>query len=466
MGDNLMEWKKLLSTKRLGQKNNQLSKTRKGRTAFEKDVDRIFFSSAFRRLSRKTQVHPLVANDHVHTRLTHSLEVAQVGKSIGKRLGYRIRDQYDFPREFSEYDLGAIVQAACLAHDIGNPPFGHGGEQAMRHWFVLNGDQLFRNLSPENKEDIVSFEGNAQGFRVITQTENYLFHGGLRLTYATLGTFLKYPWTIKNQNNKFSIYLTEENILNKVAEELGLTKIGENSWSKHPLSFLVEAADDICYEIMDLEDAVELKIVQYNEVEELLLSVLDKSQKNNIESRIENKKWHRVNFARLRGPIFDFLVSGAIDCFMENYEEIMNGKIKKSLFDLLPDDDPRKRLIRNAHEFSRERVFPDQKKVELELGAYATLECLLNAFCQAALDYGNYLRDTNGEVILSWKSNLILKMLGDHAPSPHNTPPNSTWSKYQCLRRVLDFVSGMTDNYATYIAKQLQGMGFSGLQRP
>ncbi|MGD9161021.1 MAG: deoxyguanosinetriphosphate triphosphohydrolase [Desulfobacteraceae bacterium] len=461
-----MEWKRLLSIKRLGQEDTTSIQT-SGRTAFESDIDRISFSTAFRRLSRKTQVHPLAANDHVHTRLTHCIEVARVGKALGKSLGQRIpKGDGDLPNDFSAYNLGAIVQAACLAHDIGNPPFGHSGERAMSHWFDLNGQQLFGSLSNENKKDIVSFEGNAQGFRVITQTENYLFFGGLRLTYATLGSFLKYPWTIRNRNDKFSIFLSEEDIFIKVAEELGLTKIDSNSWARHPLSFLVEAADDICYEIMDLEDAVELKIVQYKQVEDLLLDVFEKQQREKIKSRIENEKWHRVNFARLRGPIFDFLIEGAIDCFIEKYNEIMEGKISKSLFDLLPDNDPRKILIKSANEFSRTNIFPDQKKVEIELGAYATLECLLSSFCCAALDCGQYLQSPEGEVTLNWRSNLILKMLGDHSPSRRNPPPDLSWSKYQCLRRVLDFVSGMTDNYATYIAKQLQGMGFSGVQRP
>jgi dGTPase len=458
-----MEWKCLLSVKRLGQEDSTSSET-SGRSAFESDIDRIIFSSSFRRLSRKTQVHPLAANDHVHTRLTHSLEVAQVGRALGKSLGLRIRS--DLPAGLSEYDIGAIVQAACLTHDIGNPPFGHGGEQAMSHWFNLNGQQLFGSLSTENKDDVVSFDGNAQGFRVITQTENHLFSGGMRLTYSTLGSFLKYPWTVRHQNKKFSIFLAEEEIFHKIASELGLKKTDSYAWARHPLAFLVEAADDICYEILDLEDAVELKIVQYKEVEDLLLSGFDESQKISIKNRIENPKWHRVNFARLRGPIFDFLVSGAIDCFMSNYDGIMNGSLNGNLFDLLPNNDPRKALIKKANIFSNDKVFSDQKKVELELGAYATLECLLNAFCCAALDCGQFLQSPEGEIVLNWRSNLILKLLGDHSPSRCNAPPNSVWSKYQCMRRVLDFVSGMTDNYATYVAKQLQGMGFSGLQRP
>ncbi len=458
-----MKWEYLLSQKRLGQEDRPSSPP-DHRSAFESDVDRVIFSSAFRRLSRKSQVHPLAANDHVHTRLTHSLEVARVGKSLGKSLGLRIKQ--DLPPSFSEYHLAAIVQAACLAHDIGNPPFGHGGEQAMRHWLDRKGKELLNDLSAEYRKDIVTFEGNAQGFRVITQTENHLFLGGIRLTYATLGAFLKYPWTILKKDPKFSIFLAEKDILDKIAEELGLVKLDTNEWARHPLAYLVEAADDICYAIMDLEDAVELNIIQYEQVEELFLSELDCSEKANIQEDTKNKKWHRVNFSRIRGRIFAFLISGAIECFMNNYEKIMDGLSVGNLFESLPDGDHRKNLIMNAKDFTKNFVFSDQKKVELELGAYATLESLLNAFCQAAIDCGKSLQGRKGGNALNYRSNLILKLLGDHSPAQCEPPPHSCWDEYQCLRRVLDFVSGMTDNYATYIAKQLQGMGFAGLQRP
>jgi dGTPase len=239
-----MDWKKLLSQKRLGRESQPIQ-IRPGRTEFESDVGRISFSSAFRRLARKTQVHPLAPNDHVHTRLTHTLEVAYVGRTLGKELGSKIAKE--LPKGFTADDLGTIVHAACLAHDLGNPPFGHGGEEGMIYWFETNGPNFFRNLSPEHKRDLIAVEGNAQGFRTIAQTENHLFDGGLQLTYATLGTFHKYPWTSRNGYKKFGSFLSEERILDAVCNELGLIQTGPSSWCRHPLAHLVEAADDICY---------------------------------------------------------------------------------------------------------------------------------------------------------------------------------------------------------------------------
>lgn len=210
-----MEWEKLISSKRLGEKNRSISEYDK-RTAFESDIDRIIFSSGFRRLSKKTQVHPFCRNDHVHTRLTHSLEVAQVGKSLGKMLAYQIKDK--LPKGISENDFGSIVQAACLAHDIGNPPFGHAGEEAISHWFKSNGNKYFKNLNQEHIDDISRFEGNAQGFRILTQIQNNLFKGGLRLTYATLAAFLKYPWISTNmdKDKKFGAFISEKKYLMKL----------------------------------------------------------------------------------------------------------------------------------------------------------------------------------------------------------------------------------------------------------
>jgi dGTPase len=228
-----MNWDRLLSKKRLGVETDQ-STPGEGRSVFEADIDRVVYSGAFRRLSRKTQVHPLAANDHIHTRLTHSLEVAQVGRTLGKALGLRIASH--LPEWVSPHDLAAIMQAACLAHDLGNPPFGHSGEEAMVHWFELNGANFFGSLSKDHKWDLVSFEGNAQSFRILTQAENHLFQGGLRLTYATLGTFLKYPWSSRTPEKKFGAFLSEKSILDRVANELGLVNKGNHKLEPTSLS--------------------------------------------------------------------------------------------------------------------------------------------------------------------------------------------------------------------------------------
>jgi len=457
-----MDWSDLLSPKRLT-RERETPQRRPGRTEFESDIGRVLFSSSFRRLARKTQVHPFAPNDHVHTRLTHSMEVAYVGRALGRELGTRIANK--LPKGVTADDLGTIVCAACIAHDLGNPPFGHGGEEGMIYWFETNGPLIFKNLSHEHKHDLISVEGNAQGFRMIAQTENYLFQGGLQLTYATLGAFHKYPWTSRNGSKKFGCFLSEEAILEKLGTALGLRQTGPNSWCRHPLAYLVEAADDICYSIIDLEDAVELKILSFEEVAEFFLASFSAKERKIIKKRFAPGNSHRINLARLRTFVFDKAISTAIELYVGAYREIMEGLFNRNIFDLMEPSDPRLRLVYGAKEFARTRVYVDTKKIEMEIGCYATFDTLLNEFCAAALNQSEVLSDGARESKLSWKASHVLRLLGDHCPTKENAPEGG-WSSYQCLRRVIDFVTGMTDNYATYIARQLQGTGFAGVQRP
>jgi dGTPase len=468
-GEVAMDWQRLLSTKRLGAENAQQT-PRPGRTEFESDIDRIAFSSAFRRLGRKTQVHPLVANDHVHTRLTHSLEVSRVGKALGKALGKSLLDQADkyrpsLPAGVTPDDLGNIVQAACLAHDVGNPAFGHAGEEAIIHWFDENRDELPDFLRDEHRHDLSSLEGNAQGFRIVTQLQNRLFDGGLRLTYATLGAFQKYPWTSRKRQKKFGAYISEEAILDKVFAGLGVRQKGDHEWCRHPLAHLVEAADDICYAIIDLEDAVELGILTFADAVEVLFSLFDERETKEMEASFESLKMHRVNFARMRGKIFDRTVSGAIEAYLAAYDRIMAGEYNGPVLELLPNDDPRRTTIERAKKLASERIYSDPKKIELEIGRYAIFDALLSEMCPAALNQAEVLGDRSGQSKIDWKAERVLRLLGNNAPSKDNAPPGG-WTPYQCIRRVIDYVCGMTDNYATYIASQLQGRGFSGGQRP
>ncbi|MFL9502399.1 deoxyguanosinetriphosphate triphosphohydrolase [Rhodopseudomonas palustris] len=456
-----MEWEKLLSTDRIGRVDGGKG-TRPGRSEYESDIGRISFTGAFRRLGRKTQVHPLAPNDHVHTRLTHSMEVAYVGRALGKALGLRIKD--DLPSSITGEDLGSIVHAACLAHDLGNPPFGHGGEEGMIHWFQTNGPELFQNLSEDHKRDLISVEGNAQGFRIISQTENHVFSGGLQLTCATLGAFHKYPWTSKSGKKKFGSFLSEASLLEEVATKLGLVSTGAHSWCRHPLAHLVEAADDICYAIIDLEDAVELRILPFEVVAEFFLQSFDSADAEKIKKGFAPGNSHRINLARLRGFVFDRAISAAIEAYMRAYPDIMAGKFDKNVFDLLDPTDLNLRLVFGAKEIGRKQVYTDTKKVEMEIGCYAIFDVILRELCSAALCQSAYLTN-NKETAVSWKHAHVLRLLGDHCPTAENAPP-SGWTPYQCLRRVVDFVTGMTDNYAVYISRQLQGAAFSGGQRP
>ncbi len=461
-----MDWVKLLSQKRIGKKE-QSKPSSNGRTGFESDIDRIVFSGAFRRLSRKTQVHPLAPNDHVHNRLTHSLEVARVGAALGQALGRSLSQRGELPENIHPADLGAIVHAACLAHDIGNPPFGHAGESAIKNWFMSEEPRIMDKsaLDASHKDDLYHYEGNAQGFRIITQTENYLFDGGLQLTAATLGTFLKYPWTINENKNKFGSFLSETKILKSVADETGLIAKSAGGWSRHPLAFLVEVADDICYGIIDLEDAVELRIVSFDEVFEVLTTCFDDEKKQNIKKTFPKAEAYRINLSRLRSAILDELVTDAIKAFETVYEDIMTGQFTGELFGALPHDDSSRRIVQSAKDLANRKIYGDTKKVEIELGSSSTFACLLETFCDAALRCSAHLSDPTRTVI-DWKSKLVLRLLGDHSPLVSTRTDGENWNDYQCIRRVLDFVGGMTDNYAIYVAQQVQGAGYTGGQRP
>ncbi len=435
-----MNWQRLLTTKRYG--HEHITPQEIGRSHFHKDHDRIIFSSAFRRLGRKTQVHPMAENDHIHTRLTHSIEVGSVGRSLGIRVGELITDQ--LPHWVGPHDLGTIVQSACLAHDIGNPPFGHAGEYAIRDWFRRNRAQpMLAALSTAERTDLETFEGNAQGFRVVTRIENNLFSGGLRLTSPTLGTLLKYPWTSVDAGDKgkFSCYQTELDILQRLAAQLGLIERGEQRWCRHPLCYLMEAADDICYAIMDLEDAIELSILSFADVQPVLLALagVDAADDPVLASGASARR----KISALRGRAMESMVGSAISVFMTNYVQIMAGEYQG---ELLRDGDPAVRDgLAMAKTLARERVFPDTRKTELEVGAYSTLGVLLEAFCDAVYEH----QQQDGP--LSYRSQKIISLMGIHCPAVDD-------SLYHAYMRALDFISGMTDNYAAYLARQIGGL--------
>jgi dGTPase len=437
-----MHWPTLLTTHRYG--HESLTPDEIGRSHFHKDHDRIVFSSAFRRLGRKTQVHPFSLNDHIHTRLTHSMEVGSVGRSLGIRVGELIADE--LPPWVTPHDSGTIVQSACLAHDIGNPPFGHAGEYAVRDWFVRHQDnERLAPLSELERLDLQVFEGNAQGFRVVTRIENHLFDGGLRLTFPTLGVLLKYPWGVEQAGSKgkFSAFQSEIDILNALGRDLGLVSQGPNQWCRHPLTFLLEAADDICYAILDLEDAIELQILSFEDVKAILLQLCGDLEFDDAIFSTEASARRKIS--ALRGKAMENMVDSAVGVFKRQYAQIMSGTYTG---ELLLDGDPMVRDgILTAKRVARERVFPNTRKAELEVGAYTTLGVLLDAFCDAV-----YELHRKGEGKVGYRSEKILRLMGIHAP-------DADQSLYTGYRRVLDFISGMTDNYASYLARQIGGVG-------
>jgi dGTPase len=438
-----VDWHQLLNRERLGKTSHSTEEL--GRSPFHKDHDRIIFSGAFRRLGRKTQVHPVSSNDHIHTRLTHSLEVSCVGRSLGMRVAEMIRPA--LPQWCESSDLGMIVQSACLAHDIGNPPFGHSGEDAIRHWFqqAANNGWL-DDMSEAERADFLNFEGNAQGFRVLTQLEYHQFDGGMRLTYATLGAFSKYPWSSKHasaqgyKKHKFGSYQNELALLEQIANKLGIPKLDDEHWARHPLVYLVEAADDICYGLIDLEDGVEMDLLDYAEVEALLLDLVGDDLPETYRL-LGPKDSRRRKLAILRGKAIEHLTNAAARAFVEQQPALMAGTLEGDLVAHMHG--PAKTCVLNAKALARDKIFNDKRKTLHEIGAYTTLEILLNAFCGAALE-----QHTHGT--LSFKNRRIFDLLGHAAPQPD-------WSLYKSFMRIIDFIGGMTDSYATEMAREMTG---------
>lgn len=438
-----MDWHSLLTRERLGKLTHSAEEI--ARSPFHKDHDRVIFSGAFRRLGRKTQVHPVSSNDLIHTRLTHSLEVSCVGRSLGMLVAEMLREQ--MPDWSEPSDLGMIVQSACLAHDIGNPPFGHSGEDAVRHWFR---DALERgwldSMSSAEQADFLNFEGNAQGFRVLTQLEYHQFDGGMRLTYATMGAFLKYPWTAQqishtgNKAQKFGCYQSELPILENIAEKLGLPQLGPQRWARHPLVYLVEAADDICYGLIDLEDGIEMNLLDYSEVEELLLNLVGDDLPETYRQLGVNDS-RRRKLAILRGKAIEHLTQAAAHTFVQNQALLLSGQLQGDLVQHMQD--PAKSCILNAKQLARERIFQDKRKTLHEIGAYTTLETLLEAFCGAVVEF-------HSGRTLSFKNRRIFDLLG-------NSAPQADWSLYESFLRIIDYIGGMTDNYASHMAKEMTG---------
>ncbi|MEK9712720.1 MAG: deoxyguanosinetriphosphate triphosphohydrolase [Thalassolituus sp.] len=437
-----MCWERLFSPVRFGEHQGSLA-LESGRTAFHKDYDRIIFSSAFRRLDRKTQVHQLTENDHVHTRLTHSLEVGCVGRSLGIRVGQMLDKA--LPGHVDASDVGAIVQAACLAHDIGNPPYGHTGEDAIRHFFTAPRNAEFLDgLTPQEVADFQTYEGNAQGFRIVTQVEYHRFEGGMRLTYGTLGAFLKYPWTVdyvsRGERSKFGCFATELPILEEVAKTLGLLPTGPNAWCRHPLVYLLEAADDICYGLIDLEDGIELGLLRYEEVESLIQPLLAEHWEQILEdlTKADNP---RRRLQMLRGQAMEAMVNAVASAFIREQEALLEGRLDGSIIEYCPL--PVRNLVNGAKKLARERIFNDSRKLAIEVGSYATLGVLLENFLSAVRELVTTGRAT-------YRNRRILDLLGRSAPAPG-------WTLYESYMRVLDYIAGMTDNYAAEMARQFSG---------
>lgn len=451
-----MNWSQLLCAERLGKRT---TKREEGRSPFHSDHDKIIFSGAFRRLARKTQVHPLATNDHIHNRMTHSLEVACVGRTLGIRVGEALKDNGDLPRQILPTDIGDIVQASCLAHDIGNPPFGHTGEDAIRNWFQKEGAAFLKDLSPAERDDIRLFEGNAQGLRVLTTSEYHQYHEGMRLTYATLGASMKYPWcstdsamNTRPKNTKYGVFQSELEYFHEIAQKTGLIEKGENWYCRHPLVYLMEAADDFCYGIIDLEDGLEMGILQWAEIYELLRPVIEDSpQLGDLERTLK-----KVNDGRkpalVRGKVIDAFITAGTQAFIKHQRAFLNGEVEGDLISLC--DAKVMNTVQAAKDLAKQKIFNHSRRVELEIGAYAVIGTLLNTICGAVYtSLGEHSQ-------MTYKDNRVMSLIGDNNFHPFVGKREGNY-QYLALMAVIDYISGMTDNYATNLAKQFNGMGDS-----
>ena len=387
-----MNWEKLLSLKRQGDTLKRIrSEQDETRIGFEVDYDRIIFSSSFRSLQDKTQVIPFSKKSFVHTRLTHSLEVSVVGRSLGRKVGKILIEKHPYLKQtygFQSTDFGAIVAAASLAHDIGNPPFGHSGEMAIGDYFK-NGEGLnFKsNLSSQQYQDLCDFEGNANGFKILCENKDGI-PGGLRLSYATLGAFTKYPKGSVSLNpsshikdKKFGFFEPQNVFFQEVAEELGMKK-SDNEFFRHPLAFLVEAADDICYTLIDFEDGINLGWIN----EEFALEYLIRLVKGTIDTKKYNSLQHKSDrVAYLRALSVNTLINDATEIFIDNEEEILKGEFSKSLL----EKSIYKAQMEDILNISVDKVYNSEEVIEKELKGYQVINHLLNVFIKATVNNQN-----------------------------------------------------------------------------
>lgn len=444
-----MNWEQLLSLKRQGDTGKRLRiEQDETRLGFEVDYDRIIFSSAFRSLQDKTQVIPLSKTDFVHTRLTHSLEVSVVGRSLGRLVGKKIIKKYPYLKDIHGYqmnDFGAIVAAASLAHDIGNPPFGHSGEKAIGEYFSIGKGQQYKNqLSPKQWQDLVDFEGNANGFSVLNSSRPGV-EGGIRLSFATLGAFMKYPKeslpkkpTKNIADKKYGFFQTDKDFFQEVAQEMGMIPNKNNSdigFERHPLAYLVEAADDICYTIIDFEDGINLGLISEDFALEYLIKLVKDSIDGSKYKTLETKE-DRISY--LRALAIGSLINDAVNVFIENENSILEGNFPFAIM----DKSKYKAQMDDIIKISVKNIYQSREVIEKELVGYQIIQTLLDKFITA---YNNSFEGKRSNY-----DQLILKML----PEKHLLDKENL---YERLLHICHYVSLLTDGNALRLYETLQG---------
>ena len=447
-----MKWEKLLARGRFGDDPGD-TPTQVVRSEFEVDYDRIIFSSPFRNLQDKTQVFPLPEHAFVHTRLTHSLEVSSVGRTLGKAAGEILLEKYPHLHKtgISSYEIGGIVAAASLTHDIGNPPFGHAGEEAISDFFKFHsaGNCWERHVRSDQWSDLCTFEGNAQGFRMLVSKQF-----GLKLTYATLAAFTKYPRPslipqrdiARKSQKKYGFFINQLADFELMGAFLGLEKSSSECWLRHPLAFLVEAADDICYSIIDLEDGCTLGLVSFEDTVKLLAPIL----KDKFDpEKLKKPRTESQNLGALRALAIGELIRETVELFAQYEESMCKGNFDKALTDIIPSA----KALQEISSVSVNRIYRSKVVLEKEAAGFQVLEGLLSVFSQA-LYHQFYNPDQ-----FSGQDKSILRLLPEDFPL-------KGWgaevNPYPMLRSLVDFISGMTDKYALNLYRRVKGISFPG----
>lgn len=446
-----MNWEQLISNKRLGLEQYH-QKRKDDRTEFQRDYDRLIFSAPFRRLQNKTQVFPLPGSIFVHNRLTHSLEVSSVGRSLGNDVARALISRNPELADTHLTEAGSIVSAACLAHDLGNPPFGHSGEQAIGTFFSEGkGLWLKDYTTPQHQErltadewnDLTHFEGNANAFRLLTHHFKGRREGGFVMTYPTLASIVKYPFSsnLAGSHSKFGFFQSETEFYQRIATELGIPQKespeGTLKYARYPFVYLVEAADDICYEIMDIEDAHKLKILNTNETQELLLNFFDEERKNRIRQTLQMVTDSNEQIVYLRSCVIGCLENECVRVFIENEDKILNGEFKGSLINHISDI-PQK-AYKACESKAYATIYRSKEVVDIELAGFQVITTLLEVMIEAVCN----------------PQKTYSRLLINRVSPQYDIGADRLYDR---LMAVLDYISGMTDVYALDLYRKIKGI--------
>ena len=445
-----MQWNDLLTTKRFGQEDYH-KKEDDDRSGFQRDFDRLIFSAPFRRLQNKTQVFPLPGSVFVHNRLTHSLEVSSVGRSMGGLVAKSLKEKHKAQPWANKLDeIGAIVSAACLAHDLGNPPFGHSGEKAISSFFAEgNGLQYQSQLNTQQWCDLTHFEGNANALRLLTHQFIGRRKGGFALTYTTLAAIVKYPYasTLAKNKPKFGFFEAEENTFQQIASELGLIRLSpfesnKLKYARHPLVFLVEAADDICYQIMDVEDAHKLKIISFDETIETFLAFFPAERQAKLRNSMGHVSDANEQVAFLRSALIGELIKECARVFVAEEENILRGD---RTLPLIADIHPTAaQAYRQCSEMAFKRIYRSADVVDIELAGYQIITALLDKLLTAVNE----------------PDKAYAHILLERIPKQYEVTAPDLYSR---ILAVVDYVAGMTDVYALDLYRKMYGMSLPSL---